>query len=218
MMNKKKLILIRIIVIILSVLAVLWLFSFVLEKAVQHQSSGDDDTEITRKFYEPSPGEDILNDKEYLEKNSDITYYDEYGNGYLITDGNYLGRGGLALELMSHFFDAVKNGSDAKLNVMFAPEYYEENGQFEPFNPQRIYDISVTFEGSETDEDTGNITTVFTVSYKIMKNDGTFRTDIGSDTSRKQYFTILETEDDIVIKDITFVKRILLFTDKEISI
>ena len=42
---------------------------------------------------------------------------------------------------------------------------------------------------------------VFTVEYKIHKNNGTFRTDIGLDESRRQYFVLSDSTGKEVLID-----------------
>lgn len=205
--NKRKVILFRITVgAVIALLALFALYSAL--KFVSPDENEKEEQTVERHFYKPEPGEDIRNDKEYLDKQRDITYYDGYGNGYYITDGDYIKRGGLPLEVMHYFFDAVINGNSAKLNALFSEEYLKSKGEFKDFGPQGVYDITVALENEEIDKKTGNTTTVYTVSYKIMKNDGSFRRDIGSDSSRKQYFSILETATDIFITEIVDVKLI----------
>ena len=207
--RKRMIIIFAVIALLLAVLAaVSALLGHFAEKAAEGNRVGSDTEE--RYFYEPKPGEDIENDEEYLEKIRDITYHDEYGRGILITDGDYLSKGGVGLQLLSYYFDAVKTGKSSVLNVLFSKEYLTENGEFPDFRPQRVYDINVQIESRETDEETGDTTIVYTVWYKIMKNDGSFRRDIGRDSFKKQYFTVCETDDDVVITDISPV--VSLFT------
>lgn len=217
---KKKKILFRAICIVLAALAALAVLTLALgkisEKTAEDGKKKRQEQKVKKEnelansysFYEPAPGEDILGDPEYKEKIRDITYYDGYGNGVLISDGDFISRGGIGLQFLAYYFKAVREGDEQTLNKLFSEEYISENGSYKPFRPQRIYDIEVENKGEEKDEKSGNITYVYTVSYKILKNDGTFRKDIGSDMSRKQYFTVLDNGADLYITSIVEVKRL----------
>jgi hypothetical protein len=60
---------------------------------------------------------------------------------------------------------------------------------------QRLYDIKIT-KVNETVKsgETGKYTQYeYEVEYKIRLNDGTYRTDIGHDESKKQYFILSDS-------------------------
>jgi hypothetical protein len=68
---------------------------------------------------------------------------------------------------------------------------------------QRIYDIKFT-KVSETTVpgEKGKYTQYeYEVEYKISRNDGLFRTDIGSDESKKQYFILSDSTSENVLID-----------------
>ena len=87
---------------------------------------------------------------------------------------------------------------------MHSQRYFAHNREYIDIAPQRLYDITIEyiFEKDMTDPDYGEVTKyVYEVSYKIMKNDGTFRNDLGSDGSRPLSLEIVETSDTSIFVD-----------------
>ena len=73
-----------------------------------------------------------------------------------------------------------------------------------PFTMQQVYDILITRVAvtDVVDEKLGKYTQYeYTVEYKIHKNNGTFRTDLGHDDSRKQYFILSDSTGSEVLID-----------------
>ena len=60
---------------------------------------------------------------------------------------------------------------------------------------QRLYDIKFTLVNeTEKSDERGKYTQYeYEVEYKIQLNDGTFRTDIGHDESKKQYYILSDS-------------------------
>ena len=100
------------------------------------------------------------------------------------------------------YFDYAIHGDYEAYNALFTEHYYETNEPYHSFTQQMIYDIEVE-KLSETDNDRGKIYT-YNVSYKIYRNNGTFRNDIGSDGAKTLYFELLETDGTILIDRITY--------------
>ena len=79
--------------------------------------------------------------------------------------------------------------------------YKKELGNYVSFTPQRVYQKEVVYLYDERiDDDTFSIT--YSVDYNIMKNDGSFRRDIGSDMSRTQYITLYYNEEGAWIEEV----------------
>jgi hypothetical protein len=90
---------------------------------------------------------------------------------------------------------AVINGDADAYNALFSSNYYKNHDPEPPFTMQRLYDIKLT-KVSETlvAGEKGKYTQYeFEVEYKIRLNDGTYRTDIGHDESKKQYFVLSDS-------------------------
>jgi hypothetical protein len=63
----------------------------------------------------------------------------------------------------------------------------------EKFTMQMVYDISLRPHANADGEKS------YIVNYKILKNNGTFRRDIGSDEGREYLFTLVEEQGKLVI-------------------
>ena len=146
---------------------------------------------------------DITSEEDYAETGWYITYVNDMGEAVMILDDDYL-RHGIGVEYLSYYFAAIQAGDHETYNAMFGDEYYKDHKPVDEFTPQRIYDITVRLlNEAELDDETDVIN--YEISYKIMRNDGTFRRDIGSDMARTQYLTVTVTTDDIYISGLTSV-------------
>ena len=147
---------------------------------------------------------DIFLDQQYLDKNRYIMYWN--GNeGQTITDGNYSVYGP-AIVLLSEYFDAAVNGDAEKMNSLFTDDYWKDHEKYTAFTMQRIYNIEINqlSSGVITEgEYMGVNRWTFDVRYMIMKNDGTFRNDMESDSAVPQVFEILSNGDKTLINSIS---------------
>lgn len=144
-------------------------------------------------FFEPDYESDIFKDEEYL-KYVPYIYYTRDGVTRCITDENYTPYGS-AVEFFGKYFDALKAGDTELFNSMHSERYFENNRRCEAIAPQKLYNINVEYvlEKDINDPDYGDVTLyLFKTSYMILKNDGTFRSDIGSDTSRTLYLELID--------------------------
>ncbi|MBQ3100022.1 MAG: hypothetical protein IJC50_03425 [Clostridia bacterium] len=155
------------------------------------------------EFYEPDWQCDIMQDEEYLERGWHITYTNDMGESVAILDDNYA-KFGIGVEFLSYYFAAIQSGDHEVYNGLFGDEYFEKNDPVETFTPQRIYDINIRFLSEEKIDDESFFVN-YEIEYKIMRNDGTFRRDIGSDMARTQFLALKFTEDDIFISNISSV-------------
>jgi hypothetical protein len=146
-------------------------------------------------FATPDSEYDIMEDEDYLQLNRRIYIYDaRSGQTEELTDKNLPGYGGGAAVLRD-MIRAVINGDADAYNALFSSNYYENHDPEPPFTMQRLYDIKLT-KVSETlvAGEKGKYTQYeFEVEYKIRLNDGTYRTDIGHDESKKQYFVLSDS-------------------------
>ena len=69
------------------------------------------------------------------------------------------------------------------------------------FTAQKLYNIVITLISSEEISQDGQKYDQYTYSleYMICKNNGTFRTDVGSDASRKQAVVVTDREGKMLI-------------------
>ncbi len=114
---------------------------------------------------------------------------------------------GPAVRFFTEYFQTVIAGDTETYNTYFTDNYYKDNTPYDKFAPQMLYDIEVE-QLSETTHDNGTTDWAFNVTYKIHRNDGTFRNDLDSDSSKTLYFELIGTPDGTVKIDyITYYKR-----------
>lgn len=193
--------------IVAGFLALLFAVYFILSGAAPKEPDRDDIV-LDYEFYEPDfflTVEDIMKEPEYADVGWYITYTNEMGESVVILDDDYL-KYGIGVELFSYYFAAIQSGNAKAYNALFCDEYIERNGAKSNFTPQRVYDIRIRLCNSEHPDDDTYLYT-YEVDYKIMKNDGTFTRQIGSDMSRKQYFKIRSDSADTSIISIDTVYR-----------
>ena len=146
-------------------------------------------------FATPDFEYDIMKDEDYLQLNRRIYIHDaRSGQTEELTDKNLPGYGEGAA-VLRQMIQAVINGDADAYNALFSSNYYENHDPEPPFTMQRLYDIKLT-KVSETlvAGEKGKYTQYeFEVEYKIRLNDGTYRTDIGHDESKKQYFVLSDS-------------------------
>ena len=135
---------------------------------------------------------DIFNDEEYLSLLSRgfISYStgDSAGNLTVsVSEENYSSYSE-AVRLIIDLVKAAQNGDADAYNACFSKAYLNKEGKQPAFTMQQIYDVVIT-EGNEIAEN-GYSRTEIELVYKIHKNNGTLRSDMGSDSVRKQYITV----------------------------
>lgn len=143
---------------------------------------------------------DITTVEGYMELDRDI-HYKNGSETIMITDANSEFYSQDVLFFRT-YFDYAIHGDYEAYNALFTEHYYETNEPYHSFTQQMIYDIEVE-KLSETDNDRGKIY-AYNVSYKIYRNNGTFRNDIGSDGAKTLYFELLEADNTILIDRITY--------------
>lgn len=146
-------------------------------------------------FYAADYDEDIYDDADYMKKDRSIAYT----NGpdtYYISDGNFAPYG-TPLVFFGRYFDTVINGRYQEYDEYFTDYYFENQTNKKSFTPQKMYGIKI--ELINTFEENGVRTYNYYVDFKIMKNNGTFRNDIGSDSARKVVYELIEDNDGTVL-------------------
>lgn len=205
--NKKKRNIIIVFSSLIGVMVLLIVLNMIMDKITEipigeivNKSSTAPTVEYNYKFYEPDYEYNILEDTEYLDKNRYIEYT-EGAVSVTIADGNFK-MFGKPLEFFDEYFNTAVNGDHNKYNTFFTESYYKENKidkAYESFTMQRIYNINVEILQQsmlETADNYGNMIYLFKVSYMIMKNDGTFRNDMGSDGAVPLLFEIIYNYND----------------------
>ena len=167
-----------------------------------------DTTDSDISFFEADYNEDIFEDRLYTSKNRYV-YYLEFGSGEVVTPENINN-----LPVCARFFDAyfntVINGDYEGYKSYFTDFYFKYQTTPEPFTMQKIYDIEVDLYDRQIRIVDGVSVTVdtFIVNYKIFRNNGTFRSDVGSNTIKPLVFELYRTGDTVLINAIKFNKNI----------
>lgn len=157
-------------------------------------------TEAPELFEEPDYEYDILKDKEYLALNRDIYYSDGTSTDEITrADCATLGAG---VSLLWDMIDCIIAGDAEGYNALFTQKYIAKNGEKEAFTMQQVYGANahtgILFEldSSETKDEDGQTVhyQLYRVTYRIHKNNGTFRRDIGQDEARTQLILLTDRE------------------------
>lgn len=128
---------------------------------------------------------DVTTVEEYMQLDRNI-YFMQNGEKYFLTESPEMTAD---KEFFINYFDCAINGRYTEYNGLFTDNYYKTEEPYIRFAPQMIYDITVE-KLSENYKD-GNTVYKYNVSYKIYRNNGTFRNDIGSDGSKTLMFTLI---------------------------
>lgn len=148
---------------------------------------------------EPDYTEDIFTDEKYISKQREV-FFTFDGDGEFITAENYL-TFSPAGEMFYNYFNCVINGDHTLYPSFFSESFKKTAILPEKFTMQKLYDISVTLEGRESTE--GGYTELYSVRYRIMDNNGTFRSDLENGTVIPIYYTVFVTKTDAVITGIS---------------
>ncbi len=143
---------------------------------------------------------DITTVKGYMELDRDI-HYKNGAETVMITNAN-LDFYGPDVQFFKRYFDYAINGDYAAYNQLFTEHYYETSEPYYSFTQQMIYDIEI--EKLSVSESEKGVLYAYNVAYKIYRNNGTFRNDIGSDGAKTLYFELLESNGSILIDRITY--------------
>lgn len=157
-------------------------------------------------YFDPDYDYDIMKDQEYLGLDRYIYYKDARTNETIMLDEKTISGYGPAVITLKAMIDSIIAGDHEAYNALFSSNYFAnpDNAPEEEFTMQQVYDILFTRVNVTecSSEEFGQYTQYeFTVEYKIHKNNGTFRTDLGHDDSRKQYFVLSDSATDEVLID-----------------
>lgn len=174
------------------------------QKTEEKNTSMYSDRIVSYSFYPTDYDLDVTTDKTYMGLDRYV-YFTNGAETIAITDGDYA-QYGPAISFFGEYFETVIAGDTETYNSFFTEHYYETNDPHERFAPQMLYNINVTKLWEELEDDTV-MRYAFDVSYMIHRNDGTFRNDIDSDSSKKLYFELIEENGNVKIDRITYYVR-----------
>lgn len=155
-------------------------------------------------YYDADFSENIYNDEEFV--NVMNQYALEYVDGDIayklkVEDLEKIG-GSLAIFFYDYFTD-IRNGDYEKYNSYFDDRAFKIREKVSDFTMQRIYDIVIKPLQINVNLDEEEYSWVFEsdiepifvdVSYKISKNNGTFRLGVNSDSAKPQLYILYKHE------------------------
>ncbi len=146
-------------------------------------------------FHPADYSENIFEDSEYMSLNRYLSYT-KGSDTYTITEDDY-SKYDATVGFFAKYFNSVINGEYETYNDYFTDEYFEENSNKTRFTPQKLYDINVKFKSTKKVD--GATSYIYYVTYKIFKNNGTFRNDIESDSARMLVYELYLYDDDLIL-------------------
>ena len=194
-----------VVIICLTVFAVIAIPAISFLDRVKNQNNQEEiesKKESTIIFYEPDWDLDIMQDPGYLALDRTVYYCDSQYGLTIPLDNENLNKYGPAVEVLNSMIELIIAGDADGYNQLLSENYLVNHDLEAPFTMQQLYDIKLT-KIKETETDKGYVQYEFEVEYRIRNNNGTFRTDIGHDESKKQYFILSNsTSSDVLIDQI----------------
>ena len=169
---------------------------------------------FTILFYPIDYEYDIMKDQEYLGLDRKIYYFenkDQLGTKLELDDSNR-DKQAMGVTLICEMVDSIIMGDADAYNALFSDYYFEHKG-VEPdpgFTMTQLYNIQITkmLEQKVTDKKLGTYTEYhFVLEYSIRMNNGTFRSDIGSDGNAATYIIITDRNGELLIEDLFYGYR-----------
>ena len=201
----------RLVIVLLSVLSVIVILFGVSMAIDKYYDKKDEESNIPidYDFYPADYDEYIYNDVEYAEKieNGFIEYTDSSTGLTLGIERDTAEEYGEEIAFMVDYLYSIIEGKVSEYNGFFSDAYYEANDKHAEFTMQKLYEVKIIKESVEPIKEDRNDYTkfVFVLEYKIFKNNGTFRNDIG-DGSKKQYITVTDRSGELRIDEISTAK------------
>lgn len=195
-------------------------FTSLFEKKYTPEDSTYVPIEKTILYHTADFSENIYNDEEYVDLISDyaLEYVEENVN-YKLNEDNLEKIGGDLALFFYNYFNDIRNGDCDKYNGYFDSRAFSIREKATDFTMQQIYDIVITPLNIEPDLDEKEYDWVFEsgiepvyvdVSYKIRKNNGTFRLGVDSDTAKPQLYIIYKDKNTYKIINIVDYSPIYL--------
>lgn len=144
---------------------------------------------------------DILSDPDYLSLDRSVSF--KQGNQTVTIDKDFRSENG-TVEFMLDYLDCIISGNYKRYCDFFSELFFESESVPEIFTMQRVYEITIEFLSETSVVESNKNYTEYRLSldYKINRNDGTLRNDMGSDCFRTQYFLITNRDGDLKIDTI----------------
>ena len=191
------------VIVLMSVLVTV-LENWLAKKQIEQPTNGTPQTII---FHTPNYDEDITKDKSYMDLDRQIYYADPYTGVTVSLKPDSYWEHGDGVELLCHMIEAIIAGDHEKYNRFFSDAYFDVEDEKQEFTAQKLYNITITLHSREEVTEEGNTfeREIYVVEYMIRQNNGTFRTDVGSDAIRKQLIVVTDREGEMRIDTVSAV-------------
>ncbi|MBQ7728378.1 MAG: hypothetical protein IJT60_07390 [Clostridia bacterium] len=169
---------------------VVYLLLTVIEKVRGNAGGKETETEdksIAAIFYDADFDEDITKDQGYMDQDRNIYFTDpDMGTTVSLNEDTLPGADPEVRFLYEVINYVIAGDTEAYQNCL-AKSYLDtlEGGQVAPFTPQKLYEINISRYLINEDG-----TKTYKVEYMIYKNNGTYRSDVGSDAIKPSFFTL----------------------------
>ena len=153
-------------------------------------------------FSEPDYEYDISNDEEYMIQDRRV-WVDDGIISAPLDDEDFSSN--TLYVFFDTYFKALQSGNGEALRACYSDDCVTRLRIPYKIPMQRVYDIMLHYVSSESATDANGIVYekhVYRFEYKIMKNDGVFRSDLESDAIRPQLVTVSVYFDDVYISDV----------------
>ena len=195
--------------IILAVILLMSVLVTVLETwlAKEQTEQPTHSTQPTIIFHTPNYDEDITKDSSYMDLDRQIYYADPYTGVTVSLKPDSYWEHGDGVEMLCHMIESIIAGDHEKYNRFFSDAYFEVEPEKEQFTAQKLYNITITLQEREEISEEGKTYTreIYILEYMIRQNNGTFRTDVGSDAIRKQLVVVTDREGEMRIDTVSSV-------------
>jgi hypothetical protein len=148
--------------------------------------------------------EEFLADEDYVMKDRTFYFYNaDLGTTVGIPEGQYQDYGA-CVEFLCKMVEAIIAGDAKTYNTFFSELYFTKEDPQADFSMQKLYDIVIGTYSEEAVTKDGKTYTefIYTLEYKIRRNNGSLRDDMGSNGTRTQYILITNREGKLLIDGI----------------
>lgn len=148
----------------------------------------EEDTPKKEIYFYPVSDENIFENPQYLAKDLQIYYCensDGTGRTAPISADEAVGAEVLFAKL---YLEYLINGDEQALRAICTEEYLKSN-PISDFTQQMLYDMHIYYENTESQTD-GSKRVTYRLEYKILRNNGTYRRDVGSDGAKPEWLVL----------------------------
>lgn len=206
--NTKKKIIVAIAVVAIIMIA-LFAVSFFIDKYYSSKSAEEGEEHIDYDFAPIDYEKNIFEDERYisLTENGFLYYKDSSTGVTLGIERDSAATHGAEVAFMVEYIYTIINGDNEAYNRCFSKEYFENKSPKDKYTMQMLYDVNIVKISAEEVSvgDTVYNEYTFALEYRILDNNGSFRSDIGSGT-KTQYITLTDRHGKLLIDSIATAK------------